>query len=194
MKRVLAIVLGLCLLSGLSVNADIDTIEGSTIAGGGEGGCSESPTINVDCSTGLEWLADYYYVGVKYTPTSNINICKVSVELGEVTGDISGLTYTVRIWSVDGGDDLDTELGTSSGVTGSNAWGGFVEFEFPSSCSLTASTTYAVTVDQGGAGAAYPRVYYTNPGSSAETALMRAESNLEVTDYTYDFSIQIYGE
>jgi hypothetical protein len=36
MKRVLAIVLGLCLLSGLSVNADIDTIEGSTIAGGGE--------------------------------------------------------------------------------------------------------------------------------------------------------------
>jgi hypothetical protein len=34
MKRVLAIVLGLCLLSGLSVNADIDTIEGSTIAGG----------------------------------------------------------------------------------------------------------------------------------------------------------------
>jgi hypothetical protein len=37
MKRVLAIVLGLCLLSGLSVNADIDTIEGSTIAGGEEG-------------------------------------------------------------------------------------------------------------------------------------------------------------
>jgi hypothetical protein len=36
MKRVLAIVLGLCLLSGLSVNADIDTIEGSTIAGGEE--------------------------------------------------------------------------------------------------------------------------------------------------------------
>jgi hypothetical protein len=29
MKRVLAIVLGLCLLSGLSVNADIDTIEGT---------------------------------------------------------------------------------------------------------------------------------------------------------------------
>jgi hypothetical protein len=42
MKRVLAIVLGLCLLSGLSVNADIDTIEGSTIAGGG--GCTTPTT------------------------------------------------------------------------------------------------------------------------------------------------------
>jgi hypothetical protein len=42
MKRVLAIVLGLCLLSGLSVNADIDTIEGSTIAGGGAEFCSGS--------------------------------------------------------------------------------------------------------------------------------------------------------
>jgi hypothetical protein len=50
MKRVLAIVLGLCLLSGLSVNADIDTIEGSTIAEGGGGDINCTGANPSDCT------------------------------------------------------------------------------------------------------------------------------------------------
>jgi hypothetical protein len=52
MKRVLAIVLGLCLLSGLSVNADIDTIEGSTIAGGGASDTCDSTSLISNCAEG----------------------------------------------------------------------------------------------------------------------------------------------
>jgi len=62
---------------------------------------------------------------------------------------VTGYTYYAKIWSMDG-TSLDTVLGTSTGVKGSNAWSDTdVEFTFSSPVSCSAGTDYAITVDHG---------------------------------------------
>jgi hypothetical protein len=138
MKRVLAIVLGLCLLSGLSVNADIDTIEGSTIAGGGEGGCSSGT------------------VDTQNTPTdSNVQINETAAVAGQsfqVTQNGSLYSISLSIASVSTAADVAMRVGTSTDLSSSyldesvvNVSGtGVVEFVFDSHPNLSTGTTYYI--------------------------------------------------
>jgi hypothetical protein len=125
MKRVLAIVLGLCLLSGLSVNADIDTIEGSTIAGGGaaEAGCIDgaSFTYNGDHSSGTNYACDSASAALEGTNTgatvsSDYVVFDAANERIKWTIDSTELprgqgTIFATIYIID--DDSDTDIDTT---------------------------------------------------------------------------------
>ena len=92
-----------------------------------------------------------YYAGqAQWSPASGtVSICKVSFTLSLGLGSVTGYTYYAKIWSMDG-TSLDTVLGTSTGVKGSNAWSDTdVEFTFSSPVSCSAGTDYAITVDHG---------------------------------------------
>ena len=91
--------------------------------------------------------ADRYYVGqYNWQNASARCICKVSLTLTK-QGSITGKTYVARIWS-QSGSNLGTQQGASTGVTGSDAWSStLVDFEFASCINLSASTNYAITLD-----------------------------------------------
>lgn len=92
-----------------------------------------------------------YYVGQGAWKNASARcICKVVLKLTKAAGDISGKTYNVRIWDMDG-TALNKQLGASANVTGSNSWNETsVEFSFASCVSLSASTNYAITVNHAG--------------------------------------------
>jgi hypothetical protein len=165
-------------------------IAGSTIAGGEES-CSETPFINYS-SGAADWeeLSNSYYIGGFITPTSNRDVCQINFYLDSANGDISGKTYTVRLWTVDG-NDLDTEIGTSTGVTGDNGWSEeFVSFTFASPVSLTSSTEYAFTLDQGGVdGTNYVSVFFDTADGDARTHLARWDNTGAMTTEWTDFDL-----
>jgi hypothetical protein len=103
MKRVLAIVLGLCLLSGLSVNADIDTIEGSTIAAGG-GSCANSQVAPTADTTDGSWVES-----TGSTEYEVIDDGWQAVETGDYVSCTSGGCATASVWrfSLPGDCDVD---------------------------------------------------------------------------------------
>lgn len=89
--------------------------------------------------------AGNYYIGTYFTPTGNINVCKVVMYLDVNGGDISGKTFVCEIWA-NSSNNLGSKLGTSAGVTG-GAWSAtLVDFSFASSVALTSGTTYIVTL------------------------------------------------
>jgi hypothetical protein len=95
--------------------------------------------------------AGNYYAGQYewYDDTTARCVCKVTFTL-TAQGSITGKTYVARIWSLSG-TSLDTQQGASTGVTGSNSWSATdVDFTFSTCVNISASTYYAITLDNGG--------------------------------------------
>lgn len=100
---------------------------------------------------GVSRTSATYYAGQgQWSPASGtVSVCQVSFTLVLAAGSVTGYTYYAKIWSMDG-TSLDTVLGTSTGVTGSDAWSDTdVEFTFSSPVSCSAGTDYAITLDHG---------------------------------------------
>lgn len=91
---------------------------------------------------------DNHYFGTTWTAAESKQVCKVAFMLLR-EGDISAYTFTAKIWTLNAGA-LDTIIanGTSEGVAGNNAWDNtWVVFTFTGNPSVSASTTYGVTVE-----------------------------------------------
>lgn len=105
----------------------------------------------------------HYYAGqYRWNNASARTLGKVTFKLIKTAGDISGLTFTARLWS-DSGGALGTELATSNGVTGNNSWSATeVDFEFITPYTTTGSTNYHITIDSGstGTGTDYASAYF----------------------------------
>lgn len=141
--------------------------------------CSLTSVKSINHTSVGSMLADAYYAGFFYTPGSGVTLCgKIGFRL-TANNAISGKTYTVRIWNTSG-TSLTTQIVATSGVAGNNSWdadGGVdVEFTLASGVTLTGSTQYAVTVDQGGIDSTnYAKLGYTSTGyvDDSETTLAK---------------------
>jgi hypothetical protein len=147
MKRVLAIVLGLCLLSGLSVNADIDTIEGSTIAGGGCTCGTVDETIAATADSNQSTSAAAH--GMSISPSTTINnVCGLNIYYGYVGSDS---VHTLRFGTSSDLTSYDEEVG--SGTIDSGADDTYHTYEFSTTYTLSSGSTYywGITEDSGDA-------------------------------------------
>ncbi len=109
--------------------------------------------------TGLYYSGEY--VGIFYGTAYTIG--KVEWVMTKSAGDISGKSYRCKIWS-DASGNLGTLLGTSTAVTGSNAWSNTtVAFIFPAAVSTSSGAYYHVTLDAAGSdGSNYASITFTN--------------------------------
>lgn len=139
----------------------------------------------------------HYYAGqYLWSNASARTLGKVAFKLTKSAGDISGLTYTARLWSNSSGA-LGTELATSSGVTGNNSWSATtVEFEFITPYTTTGGTDYHITIDSGstGSGSDYASAYFLAstglPGGLAWWAADKSNS-IEFTA-SHEAQLKIY--
>jgi len=134
-------------------------------------GCSDKTTLTIGSAT------DRYYRGIPFQ-TDAKTVCKFYVTLTKVAGDITSKTFTGRLWTVSG-NNLATEIATSTGITGVNTWdGSVVTFEFSANANLSASTTYVFTVDQGAADASnYASMCMTGGDAQANWHWARYQSD-----------------
>jgi hypothetical protein len=163
MKRVLAIVLGLCLLSGLSVNADIDTIEGSTIAGGGD--TLQQENVATPDNTLYFGRGNIVYAVVNFTATSSYTMTELRMSPTK-TGSGGSCTVNAILFNSDGSSELAASTNThaSSSFDGSELTWSF------SGYSIENSTTYRIGLDAVSGSCAdtsnYPQFQYTNTGDN----------------------------
>jgi len=119
-----------------------------------KGECTETyaPSLTGDAGMYIGQSDSYDFYGILYKPASSESICKLEVYIEALQGTLtSSHDYYCRIFSVDGNDDVDAILGTSSKLDGDalvdNTWtsanAGF--FEFSSPVALTGGVTYAIT-------------------------------------------------
>jgi hypothetical protein len=95
---------------------------------------------------GLGTNNNYYMGQHNYAPGENINVCAVVVKLRVIGVDVSDHTLYAHIFDQDG-NNLDTELGVSGGVTGNNSWSDTeVTFSFSPAVSLSGGTNYAIVL------------------------------------------------
>jgi hypothetical protein len=143
MKRVLAIVLGLCLLSGLSVNADIDTIEGSAIAGGGAS-CTDPVSFDITEYDG-----------------ENTNNRTASPHGQSILATETGTIYsiTIQVSYVDSADTCELRIGNQADLSSSYEsetlyidGAGDYEFVFDGALSVTNSQLFYIAFDSPGDG------------------------------------------
>ena len=162
MRRLL-IVLSVLLLLPLSASAWMSPL---VCSGGGQSSSLSCQayvsTYGTVSSYDVCRTSSSYYAGqAQWSPASGtVSICKVSFTLTRGDGSVIGYTYYAKIWSMDG-TSLDTVLGKSSGVKGSNEWSDTdVTFTFSSPVSCAAGTDYAITLDHGETedGASYIRI------------------------------------
>lgn len=121
------------------------------------------------------------YGGGLWAASSSGSVCKVRFKL-TATGTISGLSYTVRIYSLSG-NNLNTLLGTSDVVTGVDAWSANnVDFTFASPVAVSSGTSYGVVITSGANDAAnYISIRYQN-SNAADVDLARWNSTLVNSD------------
>jgi len=136
-----------------------------------------------------------YYASQKdFSDASALAIGKVVFKLVKAAGSITGNTYRARIWTVTG-NNLDTNVATSDGVTGSDFWSATeVDFIFSTPYTTTGSTNYTITIDSGADSAsnyaaAYNRTPSAIPGS---LAWHQASKVLNQEFSTYDLQMKIY--
>ncbi len=139
---------------------------------------------------------DQYYVGqYGWSDGSPRTIGKVAIPLTKAAGDISGLTYVVKIWS-DSSGALGSVLATSTGVAGSNSWSGTeVEFVFPTPYAASASTFYHFTCESGtSSGSNYASVGFnsTFPPAGALARWSSAGANTVNFIGTFAMRFKIY--
>lgn len=95
--------------------------------------CSSSPSYEYTTTTG-NWISvgtDQYTAqlgGVQWDGTTT-TVCGVDLYMRS-QGDVSGVSYVVDIYTLDGSDIVDTLIATSSPVSGSSISTGWVNFAF----------------------------------------------------------------
>lgn len=97
---------------------------------------------------------DVYYHGLVWNDASNTRqLCRVDVLFIDKTGTITAKDFYVRVWTMTGGN-LNANVASTGVVTGpSYGTGVFTAFTFASPYSLTAGTSYAITVNMEGSDA-----------------------------------------
>lgn len=99
-----------------------------------------------DTGYGVGQLVGREYTGTTMLPSEEITICKMTVHVWSITGNLSTnpKDYYLKLWSLSG-TSLDTELGVSDKVdSGDISAGSDIEFTFSSP--VTRSTICAVTL------------------------------------------------
>lgn len=132
------------------------------------------------------------YVGqISYDPGANITVCKITATLSAV-GTISGQTWRMEIWTLSG-NDLDTLVQASSGVTGNNGWSETeVDFTF-AGAALSSGTGYAVVLTMGAADAAnYVQFHYTADGALSGASTLWSTAGTFTTSIGNDMRMTIY--
>jgi hypothetical protein len=90
---------------------------------------------------------DEYYAGSStFNPGANKSVCKVNVKLACPNAGCAGQNYYIALFTMNG-TSLNTLLGTSNAVTGSDAWNvTTVAFTFATPVALTNGTSYGLVV------------------------------------------------
>ena len=179
----------------------IQAVVGSTAASG----CSGSPYYSATAYNSPDYNIDFgdananYYGGVLYTDASARVVCKVTIKISKAAGDISAKTYTMTIHTTGGGisgHDFTALMGTSTGVSGSNAWNlTDVDFSFSTPVSLSAATEYAFVVDQGAADASNYARFWQDETSGTNVSAKWANDGTTTNHFpTAPAYIKIYAE
>ena len=139
---------------------------------------------------------DAYYLGQgEFNPGEDISICKVTITLDYVTGDITGKTFYCQIWTMSG-TSLGTLQGESDGVTGSNAWNDDVDFDFSTSVDLSNGTDYCIVVTMKEVDSVnYAKVWATNSKTGFDGGFGKwALDKTRGWQFAYDFKCKIYTD
>jgi len=215
MKKIL-----ICLLISLffTVNASAMMVGQGGLGVSVSGECTEfyAPSLTGDAVYDLGKLNGEEYTGFIYvTGGAQEDVCKVDLKIQGVNGDLADHDYFLKIWTIDGSNVLQVSQGTSSGLDGNlmsagtwtSANAGY--FEFSSSVSLSATTSYAFTffVDQDGNqdddpeidGTNYPAVHYDNENDEDATMLGRfiwkdSDKSVQKSDAEDDILIKIFTD
>ena len=173
-------------------------VEGSVIIGHGPSTTpfQNSITTQTDVSP-IGSGTNYYYQGQQsWTDTSDHAISSISVKLSRTAGSITGKTFYIRIWTMNG-DNLLDNVAISNPITGVNSWAATtVNFTFSNLYLYVAGTTITITIDMGGVdGSNYASIYDTTP-TSINGALSRwlVGKTRGATYATYDVQWIIYEE
>lgn len=161
-KSLLLIILAILLVASPSWAAGLGPmiLGGGVVAAGGGASCPAdgSPDINITGpdTLGLFTLDDRGYGGgIYYNTTAEKNICKLGFYLLSIGGNISGKTYTMKIWQLAAPNSAlpanPITNGTSATISGATmAAGNWYYFSFSGNPTVAQSTNYAFTIDQGG--------------------------------------------
>lgn len=138
----------------------------------------------------------YYYCGIEsFTPTADIELCRISALLGG-NGDLTGKTIYCQIWSKSG-NDLDTKLAEAS-ISGNAEIGGMTSYPFPFvfffDYTLLNGVTYAIVVTMEEVDASNYIRQYRGPNTSAPLGTTAAwnSSGVRSTANSYEPSFVLY--
>jgi hypothetical protein len=84
-----------------------------------------------------------YYIGNVYSDSTTRTLCAVDVYFSADAGDISGKTFYIEVWTIGESTSLDEVIGFGTISGGDVVTGEFINV--PISCTLSASTSYAIT-------------------------------------------------
>lgn len=135
-----------------------------------------SPTLEqTGASAGLGTIgfSDGSFIGQRWNGDSSAHcLCKVAFMANNVVGDVSAKSYVVKVFAVDGSDDIvpGSPLATSDAVAGT-AWsaGAWTYFTFSTAFILPASGSYALVPDT--ADGSDDASNYVNPRYSASGSI-----------------------
>ena len=178
-------------------------------AGGGVAAAAASCTINNTFSNvgavsnyhNIGYDASFGYLGTTFNPDANISVCRVIANLDYTSGTAANNTYYAQIYSGTYEDALGVALGTSSGVTGSNAWDDSeVTFNFSPAVALTSGGNYRIVISIGGDGTVNDtdivKVRYVGSNSWSYGLEVNCNTSKATCDASSseDMYIKIYGE
>lgn len=126
---------------------------------------------------GSEWFA-----GGIFNLSSGGKITKATFSLTLGNGDVTSKSYTCRIYTLSG-NNLDTLVGTSVAISGTNSWNSTpVNFIFSTPVDFSASTSYgiAIAIEQVDDGSNY--IILDTCGDSEIIALSKWNSSLGNSD------------
>lgn len=115
--------------------------------------------------------SEYYWGFYNFNDSTSRTFTRIGWKLTKAAGTIVGKTFTCRIWTMSG-SNLGTEIATSTGRTGDDAWNQtVVNFDFPSPATLSSGTNYTITIDMGGVdGSNYANILWNSTGSYVSAA------------------------
>ena len=151
-KRIVLLFLLLFATNSYAVSPAI--LHGMSGGSGNTAVCAETyaPNLAADAELYIGRLEATDFYGALYKPATTQDVCQIDAYIRYITGTLtSDHDYYCRIFSIDGNDDVDAILGTSSKVDGdlmsAGTWvsanAGYFVFDTP--VTLTGGTTYAIT-------------------------------------------------
>ena len=110
-----------------------------------------SPSVTRDQGVSIGRTANGDFAGYIYKPTANRCVCEVYAINEQEAGDPTGNNYHMRIFTIDGNNDVDAIIGTSAAVAGATIQGLGVgasvgPFTFSPCVNLTSGTEYPLTI------------------------------------------------